>query len=316
MSGVAGGNRIPREEFDKVVHEYVQKVLEPYSPGIKWKISGSYHNPAKKDFGDVDLIITLPGTDKKQVKLDLQKYLESLPNDVILPFRSEKYKGKRSYNSGEIVSILYPFGDGKAAQIDNMVSLSEQETDFKGNFLDLPAEKQGLILGLVKVACIEEDPKQIFKRLGIKNAPETVDENQALEFNLSGQSLTLRFVTYEPGSFKEVDRKEIWKSDNWSDVVKLLDKYDFSSSFDEMLQAVNANLKNPRSKQRVLGVFSSMITVKSGEVGTPKGEAKEKALQDLKNTLNLSESKSIIDHLIVEAIKEANEKIKSFIIRS
>ena len=113
MSGVAGGNRIPREDFDKLVHEYVKKVLEPYAPGIKWKISGSYHNPAKQDFGDVDLIITLPGTDKKQVKLELQKYLESLPADVILPFRSEKYKGKRSYNSGEIVSILYPFGGGR-----------------------------------------------------------------------------------------------------------------------------------------------------------------------------------------------------------
>lgn len=310
MSGVAGGDRIQREDFDRVVNDYIQKVLEPYLPNIKWKISGSYHNPAKKDFGDIDLIITLPGEDKKQVKLELQKYLESLPKDVILPFTSEKYRGKRSYNSGEIVSILYPQGNGKTAQIDNMVSLSSQETDFKGSFLDLPAEKQGLVLGLVKVACIEENPQQIFRRLNIKGVPDKIEDNQEFEFNLSGQNLTLRLNTYEPGTFKEIDRQELWKSNKWSDVENLLNKYDFSSSFDELLQSLNRNLKNPRSKNRVLGVFKSMISVKSGEVGTPKGAAKEKALQDLQNTLNLSEVKNLIDALITETIKQANKKYK------
>ena len=308
MSGVAGGDRIQRADFDKVVNDYIKKVLEPYHPGIKWKISGSYHNPAKMDFGDIDLIITLPGTDKKQVKLDLQKYLESLPDSVVLPFKSEKYRGKRSYNSGEIVSILYPQGNGKTAQIDNMVSLSAQETDFKGNFLDLPAEKQGLVLGLVKVACIEEDPRQIFKRLKIKNVPDQIPDNQEFEFNLSGQNLTLRLLTYEEaGSFKEIDRQDLWKSNNWQDVVSLLNQYDFSMSFEDLLKTVNQKLKNPRSKNRVLGVFKSMISVKSGEVGTAKGAAKEKALQDLQNTLNLSETIRFIDNLIVEAIKKKHK---------
>jgi hypothetical protein len=304
MSGVAGADRIERKDFAKVMEDYFNRIIKPKYPNASIKPSGSYvSNLSKMDFGDMDLILTLPGDDKKQVKLELQKYLESLPSDVIMSFRNPKYKGKRSYNAGELVSVMYPQGNGKTVQIDNMVSLSEVETEFKGNFLDLPAEKQGLVLGLVKVACIENSPKEIFNKLGLK-FPTNIEENQEYEFNLSGQNLTLRLVTYEPGTFKEISREELWKSNQWSDVQKLLDQYDFSDSFEDLLQQVAANLKNPRSKNRIYGVFKSMITVKSGEVGTPKGEAKEKALQDIKTTLNLSETRKLIDFVISQIIKE------------
>ena len=218
-----------------------------------------------------------------------------------------KYKGKRSYNAGELVSIMYPQGDGKTVQIDNMVALSEEEASFKSSFLDLPAEKQGLVLGLIKIACIEKDPSDIFPKLGL-SFPVDIEENQEYEFNLSGQSLTLRFITYEPGTFKEIERQELWKSNQWSDVEKLLDQYDLSMPFEPLLKYIAGSLKNPRSKNRIYGVFKSMITVKSGEVGTPKGEAKEKALQDIKSTLNLSETRKLINSIIDQIIKEHKQK--------
>ena len=283
MSGVAGGDRIHREDFDCVVHNYLEKVLKPYIPDVEWKISGSYHNPNKVDFGDIDLIVTIPSTDKKQTKVELQKYLESLSDSLIVPFKSEKYKGKRSYNSGEIVTVLFPQQNGKTVQIDNIISLSSQETDFKVNFLDLPAEKQGLILGLVKVSCIQEDPKLIFQRLDIPLLP--YGKNQEYEFNLSAQNLTLRLNTYEEGTFKEIERQEIWKSNNWNDVVKLLNNFDLNKSFEDLLDDLVS--MDSRSRNRIFGIFKSMITVKSGEVGTPKGLAKENALHLIKNKLNL-----------------------------
>lgn len=305
MSGVAGADRIERKNFERVMQDYFNKVIRPQYPKATIKPSGSYvSNLSKMDFGDMDLILTLPGDDKKQVKLELQKYLESLPSDVIMPFRNPKYKGKRSYNAGELVSIMFPQGDGKTVQIDNMVALSEEEASFKSSFLDLPAEKQGLVLGLIKVACIENKPEEIFARLGL-SFPIDIEANQEYEFNLSGQSLTLRLITYEQaGSFKEINREEIWKSNQWSDVKKLLADYDLSMPFENLLKYIAGSLKNPRSKNRIYGVFKSMITVKSGEVGTPKGEAKEKALQDIKTTLNLSETRKLIDSVITQVIKE------------
>ena len=308
MSGVAGADRIQRKDFERVMQDYFNRVIRPQYPKATLKPSGSYVSDlSKQDFGDMDLILTLPGDDKKQVKLELQKYLESLPSDLIIPFRNPKYKGKRSYNAGELVSIMYPQGDGKTVQIDNMVALSEEEASFKSSFLDLPAEKQGLILGLVKVACIENDPSEIFARLGLSFSTN-IEENQEYEFNLSGQNLTLRLITYEPGTFKEIDRQELWKSNQWSDVEKLLQEYDLSMPFEPLLKYIAGSLKNPRSKNRIYGVFKSMITVKSGEVGTPKGEAKEKALQDIKTTLNLSETRKLIDSIINQVIKEYKQK--------
>ena len=35
-----------------------------------------------------------------------------------------------------------------------------------------------------------------------------------------------------------------------------------------------------------MGTFKSMISVKSGEVGTPKGDKKEKAIQTMEDLLN------------------------------
>ena len=88
--------------------------------------------------------------------------------------KSEKYTGRRYYNSGELISVLYPIvgKEDQYIQVDNIISLTEEEHAFKGSFLDLPAEKQGLIIGLAKVILLEQDPQDVFRRMGISNIPE------------------------------------------------------------------------------------------------------------------------------------------------
>jgi cytidyltransferase-like protein len=277
MSGSAGGNRIPRLAVEKTVKEYIDKVLSKV-PGFKSaKVSGSYNTSEKQDFGDIDLITSFEGEDKKEFKKQLSKYLESLPDDVIVPFKSEKYAGKKTMNTGEIVTILYPITGmpGEFVQIDNIIALSEEEGDFKQNFLDYPAEIQGLILGLVKVVTLEEDPNKVIAKMDIKNIP-TLEPNQEYEFNLSSAGLTLRIVTLAE-DYKQIERTDVWKSSNWGDVKKLLATYDIDQSFKDLVSDLK-KLKNPRSKNRIKGIFKSMVSIKSGEVNTPKGDNKQMAL--------------------------------------
>ena len=205
MSGSAGGNRIPRAAVEKTVQEYIQKVLSKFPSFRGAKISGSYNTGTKSDFGDIDLIVQLDSEDKKNIKAELAKYVSSLSDDVIVPFKSDKYKGKKFLNTGEIITILYPITGmpGNFVQIDNIISISDKEAEFKKEFLDYPAEIQGLLLGLAKVACLEEDPQSIFARMGIKNIP-ALEPDQEYEFNLSSSGLTLRIVTLD--NFKETDR--------------------------------------------------------------------------------------------------------------
>lgn len=280
MSGSAGGNRIPRSAVEKTVQEYIDKVLSKIPYFKSAKISGSYNTSAKQDFGDIDLITSFEGEDKKEFKKQLSKHLESLPDDVIVPFKSDKYKGKKTLNTGEIVTVLYPITGmpGEFVQIDNIISLSEEESEFKKTFLDYPAEIQGLILGLVKVVTLEEDPNKVIQKMGIKNIP-ALEPGQEYEFNLSSAGLTLRIVTLDK-DYKQLDRTEVWKSSNWADVKKLLSNYNLDKSFEDLLKDLKS-LKNERSKNRIRGIFKSMVSIKSGEVGTAKGDKKQYALDQV-----------------------------------
>jgi len=285
MSGSAGGNRITRASVASTTDNYINRILKKFPAFKSAKISGSYNTSAKEDFGDIDLIVNLKSTDKKNIKLELAKFLSDLPDDVIVPFKSEKYKGKKYLNTGEIITILYPI-EGQPdqyVQIDNIVSISDDEAEFKKEFLDYPAEIQGLLLGLAKVICLEEDPKSIFARMGISNIPE-LEENQEYEFNLSSAGLTLRIVTLD--NFKEIDRTDVWKTSNWSNIKKLFTNYKIDGKFEDLLNDISSKVKNPRSKNRIKGVFNSMVSIKSGEVGTPKGDNKQKSLDKVNNMLN------------------------------
>ena len=284
MSGSAGGNRIIRSSVAKTVEEYINKVLSKF-PGFKGaKPSGSYNTGTKNDFGDIDLVVNLTATDKKNIKAELAKYISSLPDDVIVPFKSDKYKGKKYLNTGEIITILYPIvgQPDEYVQIDNIISISNEEAEFKKEFLDYPAEIQGLMLGLAKTICLEEDPKSIFARMGIKNIP-ALEPNQEYEFNLSSAGLTLRIVTLD--NFKETDKTDVWKTSNWSSIKKLFTNYNIDGSWEDLLNDLSSKLQNLRSKNRIKGIFNSMVSIKSGEVGTPKGDNKQKALDKVNSTL-------------------------------
>ena len=303
MSGSAGGNRITRAVVEDTVQDYIKKVLSKF-PGFKTaKVTGSYNAGTKQDFGDIDLIVQLDGTDKKIIKQDLAKYFATLPDSIIVPFKSDKYKGKKSLSSGELVTILYPIAGvpGDYVQIDNIISISEEESTFKNTFLDYTAEVQGLLLGLAKVICLEEDPKEIFKRLGITNAP-ALEPNQEYEFNLSGAGLTLRIVTLD--NFKETERTDVWKSSDWNTVKKLFANYNIDADFKTLLKELVSKLKNQRSRNRIKGIFKSMVSIKSGEVGTPKGETKQISLDAVDSMLENMLFKGLVKELLSGFIAE------------
>lgn len=283
MSGVAGGDRIYQHKIKKVVDTYVEKVLEQFPGYLDYKISGSF-KAGKKDSGDIDLIVLFKGDDKKKVKQDFIAFIINHP--LILPFTSEKYEGRKYYNSGELITVLISQGNGKTVQVDNIVALSKEELVFKEKFLNLPAEKQGLLLGAVKVAMIENDPDEILHRLHIDAKVSQLKSDQEYEFNLSSSRLELRKVTLT-NDYKTLNRENMWNSISWADVESLISYYNFDDSFDRLLKQMKRELTNERSGKRITGLFNSMVTVKSGEVGTVKGINKQLAREKVEKTFLL-----------------------------
>jgi len=285
MSGVAGGNRIERGDVQATFNKYVDEVLSKIPGFKKASLSGSVKAGSKPDFGDLDIIVWFEGEDKREVKQRLIDTITKLPSNVIVPFKSEKYAGKRYHNAGELISVLFPI-EGKTdeyIQVDNIISLSEEEHAFKGSFLDLPAEKQGLLIGLAKVILLEEDPQEVFRRMGIKDLPK-LKKGEEFEFNLSSVKLSLRKVKLE--DFKEVAREEVWSTTNWGTIKILFKGFNIDGSFEDLLDDIARKLTNARSKNRIAGIFRSMVSVKSGEVGTAKGKGKEDALEKVAQTLS------------------------------
>ena len=278
MSGAAGGTRIPRAAVDQTVKDFVTKVLSKI-PGFKSaKISGSYNQPVKQDFGDIDLVVSIEGDKpKKEVKKMIVDYFEGLSDKELPYLNTEKHKGKKAINHGEIITNLYPISGmpGEFVQIDNIIAVSESEGDFKKVVLDYPAEIQGLILGLVKTPLLEEDPEQVFKRMGIKDIP-SLGPNQEYEFHLDTSGLSLKIVTLDE-NYRQLDSNIIWESTNWNDVKKLLKDFNLDGTFEQFIEKIK-KFKNPRSKNRVKGFFKTSIKVGPAEQGTPKGDGKQQAL--------------------------------------
>ena len=306
MSGVAGAERVKsRQDFAQFLKDY-QKVLAKFPGFVSMQPSGSYNSDlAKQDFGDIDLIVHITSDkDKATVKKQLQAFFTQMPDTVIVPFSSEKHAGKRTYNAGELVSVRYHDNQlGYSAQIDNIVALDQSEATFKQQFLDMPAEKQGLVLGLTKIATIETDPQILFKKLGI-TAPPLTEKNQEYEFNLSSVEIQLRKVTYKPGTFEQAGREVIWTSRDFDDLRKVLYQYNLDTDFNKLLAQSKQTIKNPRSNNRMQGVFNSMITVKSGEVGTAKGAGKEAARSKVAQTFGEGRSR-----LLNELVKPKDKTV-------
>ena len=306
MSGSIGANRIPRAAVETTLKAYIEKVLKKF-PGFKSaKISGSYNTTVKPDHGDIDLVINIEGDeqDRKKLKQNFAAYISSLPDDITIPFTSGRHVGKKAAGTGDIVIVQFAIEGypDLTVQIDNMIVASEQESEYRKSFLDLPAEKQGLLVGLAKAQLLEEDPIEIFKRLGITNIPK-LDKNQELEFNLSNKGLTLRLVTLGD-NFKELGRNEIWTSFNWSDVEKLFKDYKLDGTWEELLESINSKLKNSRSRNRVKGIFNSLVVINAGEAGTDKGNNKLKAKETVDKLLENMLFKGLVKELIMPLLED------------
>ncbi len=282
-SGVAGAPRVPsRAQFAQFLADYEQLISQ--FPGFQsMKPTGSYHSdPDKEDFGDIDLVVHIQSDeDKAQVKRELVAFMQAQPETVIVPFSSSRHAGKRTYNAGELVTVRFHSDTvGDSAQIDNIIALSPSEATYKQEFLDYAAPKQGLILGLVKVAAQETDPTALFRMLDIDIDPE-LPEDQEWEFNISPVELQLRRVSYEQGTTQQASRDIVWRSRDMQDLERLLYQYDLDADFESLLAQAQQSVRNPRSGPRIVGLFRSMITVKSGEVGTPKAQQKIQAIKQI-----------------------------------
>jgi len=287
MSGVTGNNKIQSRKDFREILKTAREVISGFPGFVSIEPTGSYNSDKKKTtFGDMDLITHIDGSlyenDKKKIKAALAKYFTVITDKTIVPFVSAKYAGKRYYNSGEIITISLKVQNPsiQACQVDYMIAMDATETKFKKDFLDMPAAKQGIVLGLVKTTLVEQTPNSVFKRLGIKADTKDIDKKiQEYEFNLSSTEIQLRLVTYDaPGSFKQKKREIIWKSRDWDKLQVILKDFDLGLSFDKLIAQAKKILSKTRSTKRMAGVFKSMISIKSGEVGKEKGINKQKAL--------------------------------------
>ena len=287
MSGVAGAERVrSREDYKRFANSYYN-FIQQFCERTLLYATGSYiSDNTKQTFGDIDLVTHIPTVlTKTTLKKSLVEFFHNQPEDIIVPFSSPKYLGSRTYNSGEIVTVRYYDKElGYSVQIDNIIATSSHEANFKQSFLNMPASIQGLALGLVKVAVLETPADELFTRLGIAD-PGVLAADQEYEFNLSSSELQLRRVQYEPRTYKQISREILWTSTQFYNVPCLLHQYLFDCSFVELVSQINSTIKNPRSRERIKGLFASMISVKSGEVGTQKGADKENALALVKKIL-------------------------------
>ncbi len=280
MSGVTGSDRILHGDLEWVIRDYEREVLMKFPGYEDFLVSGSATaGTSPVDHGDIDLIVRTSGYESKvDAKRAFIKHVSAMPDDEIIPFQSEKYKGKKFYISGEIVTISFPQATGRTCQIDNIFAESVSEQYYKLNFLNMPAEKQGLVLGLVKTIFIEQDVDWSWVP-----PKELLESNQEYEFNVSPVEIQLRRVTYNEeallkGQYLQIDREVIWRSHERLVLDLMLADYDFSFDFDNLLSQINMTLKHSRSRKRLVGTFNAMVSIKSGEVGTEKARRKQYAL--------------------------------------
>ena len=305
MSGSTGADRVLRTDIPKILKK-IKQILTDFSFEYKGnyitpftghtELSGSINsNLSKQDFGDVDLIATFdipPNLTKNILAKELTQWLIENRKSELIPFKTEKHKGKLVNNSfGSIITIMIKVPDKDVlAQVDIILSLNIMETEFKKQFLDMPAEKQGLIIGLVKTVLLETDPRDIFKRINIPY--RELPEDKEYDFTLSSSGLSIDIVNkFDPNKPKIKETKEnITKLTNWNIIIELLKEYDISNKqFNDLIEILkNKDWKNQRSLKRVLGSFNAMVLTTSGEIGTEKGNRKEEARSKVKALLNES----------------------------
>ena len=327
-SGSIGGNRILRADVKPTVEKYEKEVLQKFPGYKKCEITGSYNAGTKKDHGDIDLCIWIDSKeDIKNIKKEFKKHVEDLPDELTPKFRSGRNQGKKAQLYGSIVTCQIPIvgKEDEFVQIDNIIVLTPEELNFQKSFLNLNAQLQTFDTAIVRVAP-DDKKEKAFKHYGIADLPR-LDTNQEFEFVLSSAGLSLRKVTLTDER-KQKAKEEIWRSVNWEDVIWLLDTIlDFKSDgkeYEEMLDRAAEVFKNDeRARKRMCGVMKSMINIGPGEVGTPKGEAKEKGIKLAYDKLGVEMNENKIENnyfkpinkYLTESIdkyfsKQETEKIK------
>lgn len=302
MSGSIGGHRINRGDVQPTLDDYIEKVLKPF-PGFQdCAITGSYNAGTKKDHGDIDLVVYIDAKDVKKLKKDFKAYLEKQPDDITVPFSIGKRKGDKAQLFGAIVTCGFPIhGTSDPVQIDNILVTTKNDATFQRSFLNLNAQKQALFQGLVRVLLLHENPTQIFRHFDLTELPDPT-AGQEYEFVLSTSGLSLRLVNLS-SDFKEISRTEMWRSNNWDDVKWLLKDYDMDGEYEDIIDIVAKRITDDRSRRRIVGIMKSMIRVGPGEVGTPKGEAKEAGIRLAQEKLHVVESMKPLIYYIEEALK-------------
>ena len=308
-SGSIGGNRILRADVKPTVEKYEKEVLQKFPGYKKCEITGSYNAGTKKDHGDIDLCIWIDSEeDIKKVKKEFKKHVEDLPDELTPKFRSGKNQGKKAQLYGSIVTCQIPIvgKEDEFVQIDNIIVLTPEELNFQKSFLNLNAQLQTFDTAIVRVAP-DDKKEKAFKHYGIADLPR-LDTNQEFEFVLSSAGLSLRKVTLTDER-KQKAKEEIWRSVNWEDVTWLLDMIlDFKSDgkeYEEMLDRAAEVFKNDeRARKRMCGVMKSMINIGPGEVGTPKGEAKEKGIKLAYDKLGVEMNENKIENNYFRSINK------------
>ena len=75
-----------------------------------------------------------------------------------------------------------------------------------------------------------------------------------------------------------------------------------------LLKDLSSKLKNERSKNRIKGIFKSMVSIKSGEVGTPKGDNKQIALDAVDSILENMLFKGLVKELIMPLLEDESQE--------
>lgn len=303
MSGSIGGHRINRGDVQPTLDDYIEKVLKPF-PGFQdCAITGSYNAGTKKDHGDIDLVVYIDAKDLKALKKDFKAYLEKLPDDITVPFSMGKRQGDKAQLFGAIVTCGFPIhGTSDPVQIDNILVTTKNDATFQRSFLNLNAQKQALFQGLVRVLLQHENPSSIFRHFELTDLPDPT-AGQEYEFVLSTSGLSLRLVNLT-SDFKEISRTEMWRSNNWSDVEWLLKDYNMDDDYENIIPIVAKRIRDERSRKRIVGIMKSMIRVGPGEVGTPKGEAKEQGIRLAQQTLQVESRMEPLTTYLLEAINK------------
>lgn len=301
MSGSIGGHRINRGDVQPTLDDYIEKVLKPF-PGFQdCAITGSYNAGTKKDHGDIDLVVYIDAKDLKALKKEFKEYLEKQPDDITIPFSMGKRKGDKAQLFGAIVTCGFPIhGTSDPVQIDNILVTTRNDATFQRSFLNLNAQKQALFQGLVRVLLQHENPSTIFRHFELTDLPDPA-AGQEYEFVLSTSGLSLRLVNLT-SDFKEISRTEMWRSNNWSDVEWLLKDYNMDDDYENIIPIVAKRIRDERSRKRIVGIMKSMIRVGPGEVGTPKGEAKEQGIRLAQQTLQVESRMEPLTTYLLEAI--------------